>query len=592
MTLRKILTEGRVEDSFNKYFGSASQTFKDIFTNEIVPMSATINKNHKYLDWISKNIDVSITNLETGEVEHNLKEIGVALSQFDNKSKRLTRKDINQYRDIEQLHDALHELDGTTRRTVDTSDIDTVEKVYEDDRFVVVVPKTHAASCYYGAGTKWCTASKDTDSHFSTYKRGGELYYIIDKTLPTSSRFYKVALNKKIEGLKEDFWDVKDNMITDTTDILHILQNKKMLEKIRDNFNNKYEERIEEEKVLLAKRLTDQEERTERERIRRAGLRREALERQQNDAWNPEDTDKEGILANALKEYLIDEGEWEGDTKDEILIQIEELRSEMENDPDVIEDPNGDRAQAYGMGLTNLEDDLENAESVYDIIPLNYDHYGLTGFEYRMAEYCIGDDDEADSAAEDNLRSLIDEIGYDGFSPASIELHIDGKEVAEYYEDWFRDEIDESPESYLDEDDREISKEAEDKLDSIDEKIADINNELEETSDETEIEELEDLINYYEVHKEDISEDDDNWEYTEEAKDAYVESRKRDAEYDPVSFLNDYGMTDRLTDFINEDDFIEYVISSDGRGNGISSYDGVENEVVYNDEWYYIYRTN
>ena len=61
--------------------------------------------------------------------------------------------------------------------------------------------------------------TKDTKSHFSTYKGSGELYYIIDKTLPTSDPYYKVALNKKIAGHTEDYWDSKDKPITDTTKI-------------------------------------------------------------------------------------------------------------------------------------------------------------------------------------------------------------------------------------------------------------------------------------------------------------------------------------------------------------------------------------
>ena len=66
----------------------------------------------------------------------------------------------------------------------------------------------------------------------------------------------------------------------------------------------------------------------------------------------------------------------------------------MEEDPDVIADPNGDQAQAYGEDLNNLEEELENAESVYDIIP-QYDYYGMYEFEYDGAEYAVGDDNAA-----------------------------------------------------------------------------------------------------------------------------------------------------------------------------------------------------
>jgi len=588
MSLKTILLEGRVEDVFNKRFkGALFPGLDKIYYDEIVPGSASINPNHKYLDWITKNW--SPTDVEGDEIIHNLKEILLAVSKFDTQNQRLKVKDLNQYRDIDQLFDVLQKLGQTARRTVEISD--EVDRIYEDNRFVVVVPKTHKSSCYYGAGTKWCTASKDTDSHFSNYKSGGELYYIIDKTLPTSSPYYKVALNKKLAGLTEDFWDVQDKPITDTTKIMTIIQNKKMLEDIRNHFGVKFEERIKQEKELQAKRLSRNEEFRERERLRRIQQGIEAQQRRENDEWNPENTDARGLAANALKEWLIDEGEWEGETKDEFRDAIENLRNEMENDPEVIEDPNGDKAQEYGEDLSNLEEDMENAESVYDIIPL-YDYYGMYEFEYGGAEYAVGDDEAADEAATERTRSLIDDIGYEGFNPSFMEWHVDGDQVADYAEDWFWDDMSDSPEDYLDDDDRELSKEAENNIDLLDEMIGEFQSDLEETDNQMDEEELLSKIEELEIEKQDISDDDDNYEYTEEAKDNYVERRKNEVKDDPVGFLRDFGMEESIKDFIDEDDFIEAVIEADGRGHTLSSYDGNENEISFDDEWYYIYRTN
>ena len=589
MSLKTILLEGRVEDVFNKHFrGALFAGLDKIYYNEIVPGSASINPNHKYLDWISKNW--SPTNVDNrGEVTHNLKEILLAVSKFDTQNQRLKIKDLNQYRDIDQLFDELKKLGQTARRTVEISD--EVDRIYEDNRFVVVVPKTHKSSCYYGAGTKWCTASKDTDSHFSNYKSGGELYYIIDKTLPTSSPYYKVALNKKIAGLTEDFWDVKDKPITDTTKIMTIIQNKKMLEDIRNHFGVKFEERIKQEKELQAKRLSRNEEFRERERLRRIQQGIEAQQRRENDEWNPENTDARGLAANALKEWLIDEGEWEGETKEEFRSEIENLRNEMENDPEVIEDPNGVKAQEYGDDLTNLEEDMAFAESVYDIIPL-YDYYGMYEFEYGGAEYAVGDDEAADEAATERTRSLIDDIGYEGFNPSFMEWHVDGDQVADYAEDWFWDDMSDSPEDYLDDDDRELTQHSTDEIEKINEEIGHLQEDLEELDSEVEREVAQDRIDELEELKEDIKMDDDSYEYTEEAKDNYVERRKDEVKDDPVGFLRDFGMEESIKDFINEDDFIEAVIESDGRGHTLSSYDGNENEISFDDEWYYIYRTN
>lgn len=587
MSLKIILIEGRVEDVFAKHIKSGSPSIEKIYYDEIVPGSENINPKHKYLEWITKNW--SPTDVVGDEIKHNLKEILLAVSKFDNQSQRLKIKDLNQYQNLEQLFDTLQELGQTARRTVEISD--EVEKVYEDNRFVVVVPKTHKSSCYYGAGTKWCTASKDTDSHFSSYKSGGELYYIIDKTLPTSNPFYKVALNKKLAGLTEDFWDVQDKPITDTTKIMTIIQNKKMLEDIRNHFGVKFEERIKQEKELQSKRLSRNEEFRERERLRRIQQGIEAQQRRENDEWSLENPTSIGLAAHALREWLIDEGEWEGETKDEFRDAIEDLRSRMENDPEVIEDPNGDKAQEYGEDLGNLEDDLENAESVYDIIPL-YDYYGMYEFEYGGAEYAVGDDESADEAATERTRSLIDDIGYEGFTPSFMEWHVDGDQVADYAEDWFWDDMNDSPEDYLDDDDRELTQHSKDEIEKINEELGYLQEELDELDSEAEIEITQDRINELEERKVDIEIDDDSYEYTEEAKDNYVERRKSEVKDDPVNFLKDFGMEESIKDFIDEDDFIEAVIEADGRGHTLSSYDGYENEVSFDDEWYYIYRTN
>ena len=124
-----------------------------------------------------------------------------------------------------------------------------------------------------------------------------------------------------------------------------------------------------------------------------------------------------------------------------------------------------------------------------------------------------------------------------------------------------------------------------------DPKTADIVFEVpeEETPEE---EELLGMIEELEKTIEDIEEDDDYYEYTEEAKENYVESHKQDVKDDPVAWLRDYGMEDRMDQFIDREEFIDDVIISDGRGHTISSYDGEENEIEYNNEWYYIYRMN
>jgi hypothetical protein len=597
MSLLHLIVEGRVEDVFNKHLKDNKYRFKtpesinDMYRDDIVPGSANINSNHKYLEWIVDrwlkamldNPEVPVSNKETVE------EIIQAVSDFDRVQNRLEQKDLYQYASLEELFKALNTADSKPRREV--SDREDAEKVYESDRYVVMVPETKEASCYYGAGTKWCTAQTDRD-YFSNYKKSGELYYIIDKTKPTSDPFYKIALNKKLTG-EEDFWDSTDKMHISGIG-LEVKDNESLMGAIRKHFEGVHGDRAaaaeKERKQREERRLEAEELRRQREAERQNRLNAEARRREAADEW--EDYD----LAHALKEYLIDNDMWDGESKAEIRGQIEDLRTRMNEDPDVIADPNGDQAQAYGEDLNNLEEDLENAESVYDLIPSGYlvsNSVDYAEFEYGSAEYLIATEEGADEYAYERVDSLIDDIGYEGFNPGFMESHVDADEVAKYFEDWFWDDMNEHPEDYLDEDDdKELTREGKDRVESLKEEIGEYQEQLEETEDTTEEEELLSMIEELEERIEDVEGDDDYYDWTEEAKENYVESRLDDVRYDPVSFLRDYGMEDQMENFINKDDFIEDVISADGRGHTISSYDGEEDEVYYKNETYYIYRMN
>lgn len=91
------------------------------------------------------------------------------------------------------------------------------EVVYEDkDKGIfVVIPYTHAASCYYGAGTKWCTTDKDI-TNWKEYIVNGEgtLYYIINKNLSESNPLYKVAVLVDSNSDIDQIFDATDKEIS------------------------------------------------------------------------------------------------------------------------------------------------------------------------------------------------------------------------------------------------------------------------------------------------------------------------------------------------------------------------------------------
>jgi len=70
---------------------------------------------------------------------------------------------------------------------------DHVNIIYEDDDILFVEPKTHKGSLRYGANTKWCTASKNSQTTFNSYVSRGCLAYLIDKNNTKGSNYSKLA---------------------------------------------------------------------------------------------------------------------------------------------------------------------------------------------------------------------------------------------------------------------------------------------------------------------------------------------------------------------------------------------------------------
>lgn len=352
---------------------------------------------------------------------------------------------------------------------------------------------------------------------------------------------------------------------------------------------------------------------------------------------------------------------------------------------------NGDsRVEQYGEALFHYlveegdidEDDYdEDDEEAYKKILLpqgeNYDLLSFKIYTYDMlvsswgggSEWMLGDDDEADSAAEQYQENTLEEIGIEGLPDWILNDHIDSDRFGEDYgddSDYYNDEVRDRPEDYGLE--REMSEENEEKLEEAIEERDEKEEEITETKAladkvyartekyvefvESKLEKIEELqseldtdddydrkYNRLEVIKDklekrseinkeryedlytnlmsksddlqeefeeletlvDEMEDEDNedyWEYNESEIEDKIDQlnteRKEEASDDPIQYLKDHGMdvTENIKHYVDMDGLAKSIIESDGRANGMSGYDGEEREFSYNDEYYYIYRTN
>jgi len=106
----------------------------------------------------------------------------IAIFDKSAKMNKLADIDLNHYKSLPEMYRVIQPFVKTKSKTEKERKIKTkeAEKLYEDEAFVVIHPKTKAASCFYGKGTQWCTAAKKHNS-FRYYNKRGKLYIVIDK---------------------------------------------------------------------------------------------------------------------------------------------------------------------------------------------------------------------------------------------------------------------------------------------------------------------------------------------------------------------------------------------------------------------------
>lgn len=230
-----LLKEGRKEDLKKKYASKFEGRENDL--DWILSINDLIDFNHKYTDWVLKQMDMESGNFDTDV------EVAVRLiKDFDKYQSQLEKKDINQY-------ETIHELETTLKPVLERAEekqlAKQAEKIYEDDKFVVIKPKTHRASCKYGANTKWCTSSKD-DQHFKRYTNGGqELYYIINKTNSTNQNYSKVAIHFDSGGYAK-YWDSQDTPMSERETSVLNYAFPEMIQAIEDDFKRNKTSRTDE----------------------------------------------------------------------------------------------------------------------------------------------------------------------------------------------------------------------------------------------------------------------------------------------------------------------------------------------------------
>lgn len=540
MNLSQVLLEGRKENFLSKY----KSKFKPDDIKKIFLLSRDLSSNQKFLDFLGKVIS-------SDNVNEDMMNAKIAIEKFIKYQKNLDKKDINQYESLKDIQDAIDKHENRARRNV--KEVEGADIVYEDDRFTVVTPKTHEASCYYGSGSKWCTAARSSDQHFMSYNRDGKLFYFLDKKASTSNRFYKVAMLQKYDG-KQQYFDAPDKSFN-TGWILGTPEFDKINDVIQNYMESNYGDDIE---LFKDKARAEQEMRRREQRdvrIRQERILRQMDDLRERDAWNLDnDLDELGRKANAAFKGLTDE---------------------------------------WGV---NIGDD----ESIYNLVPDTDGFYPgeimsfkWLGEDENESSYIVGEWDDVYELAKTRLEEVIDEVGlFDAFNEDFIMNHLDVEEVVDWFREYFDEIVRDDWESFFESDGLPLTKEQESRVEELEQEIEELYRRTRELENGEERDGVFDKIEELEEERDEITENPEG-EPTEEMFEEKVSDYLYDVRQNPRQYLYDYGIaddTERLEQFIDKDAILEDAVDMDGIGHNISHYDGATFETRVEGVDYYVFR--
>ena len=188
MTQHRLL-EGKVEDLEAKFP-----------TVDVVALAAgDPTPSKKYLEWMTKQVARGAT----------IEDVVPTIEFFHRNVQRLEKRDVNQYRTLRELEDAVKEL-GVSKRQERIQDRSGGELVWSDGNVSAYRIDTKNASCLYGSGTKWCVTMKDA-GYFEEYTMSNVVfYYVIKRDLKFALAYQRDAKNNV---LALEIFDSGDRMI-------------------------------------------------------------------------------------------------------------------------------------------------------------------------------------------------------------------------------------------------------------------------------------------------------------------------------------------------------------------------------------------
>jgi len=143
----------------------------------------------------------------------NLEQVFADYHHLHTKNQVKTR-DINKFKSFSDLSKEVEDVIKTySQKTATKVKSKDAEVVFENDKWLVIIPRTFEASCKYGSGTKWCTTMAGGKHYRSYTQKGITLYYVISKKNPDDEQYGKMGVAVYPNGKTIECFNARDKPI-------------------------------------------------------------------------------------------------------------------------------------------------------------------------------------------------------------------------------------------------------------------------------------------------------------------------------------------------------------------------------------------
>lgn len=148
-------------------------------------VAALPERSGALLDWMASRY-------VRGDIESvtDFEKVGDYVRRFREYARRglTTTRDIGRFRSWRKLADEVEAIESRREETKsavrrrERSEVDReTEILFDDGRWLVLIPRTQRASCFWGKGTRWCISAERSHNYFEQYRKDGPIVFLIDR---------------------------------------------------------------------------------------------------------------------------------------------------------------------------------------------------------------------------------------------------------------------------------------------------------------------------------------------------------------------------------------------------------------------------